>query len=760
MTPTPISRDSAHRSHPALLFRTWFSLSLILVNLTWPVPRAVAAMQQDDPGIVYVAPNGNDLWSGALPAPNATKTDGPLATPGKARDVARMQRRAGLRPSVLIRGGNYACTATLTLDTSDSGSPGHDAVWSAYPGETVRFLGGKTIEGFSPVRDPAVMARLHPDARSSVLVADLRAQGITDVGTPPDRMNLFFRGARMPVARYPNEGWLRIADVPLIEAQILNPGDRKVIKNGLPAGRHSGMFRYDGEHPSDWKDQTDVWMHGYWVWDWRDAYQKVARIDTASHTVYPEPPHHHYGYQKGQRYRFLNVLEELDQTGEWYLDAAHGLVYFWPPSPPTAGDVTVSLLREPMVQMIGTSHVRIENIIFESSRASAVRIRGGSDNLIAGCTVRNIDNDTCIIIDGGTKNGVQSCDLHDIGGTGIRLVGGDRTTLTPAGNFAINNHITRYGGILQSFNGGIFLHGVGNIVAHNRIHDAPFSGIQYYGNDHRIEYNDLYDLAHESGDVGGINTGGDYTEMGTVIRHNYIHDTHGYGEGGFRGIYLDLPGSNTTIFGNILANVDIGVFFNSGRDNVVENNIFYNCHPSVNIYIWPHRSYFAPGGAWKIHEKLQDVHFTQPPYSIRYPRLPHYLDTAGLGMPYGHRVVRNVSAGGTWLDLSEGMDFTHVQIEGNLIGDSMLAVFTRKWTPDYDPYAIGYASTHTRTDTAMAGELLRHGNVIDDHPFIDPEHGNFGLRPGSRAEKAAFQQIPMDEIGLIHDRYRRTIPAR
>ena len=40
--------------------------------------------------------------------------------------------------------------------------------------------------------------------------------------------------------------------------------------------------------------------------------------------------------------------------------------------------------------------------------------------------------------------------------------------------------------------------------------------------------------------------------MGTVIRYNYIHDIHGIGEGGCRGIYLDLPGSNATIFGNIV----------------------------------------------------------------------------------------------------------------------------------------------------------------------------------------------------------------
>jgi len=561
----------------------------------------------------------------------------------------------------------------------------------------------------------------------------------------------------MPVARYPDRGWLTIAAVPLIEDHILNPGDPKVIKNGLPAGRHSGMFQYDGNRPSGWADQRDIWMHGYWVWDWRDDYQKVERIDTSSRTVFPQQPYHHYGYQKGQRYYFLNVLEELDSPGEWVLDAERGLLYFWPPSAIGPDDVSISMMTEPMILMDGSSYVRMQGLTLECSRACAIKVRGGSDNVIAGCTIRNIDSDTSVIIDGGRHNGIRSCDIHDVGGTGIRIVGGERTTLTPGGNYAVNNHITRYGGILQSFNGGIFLQGVGDTISHNRIHDAPFSAIQYYGNDHLIEYNELYDLAHESGDVGGINTGGDYSEMGTVIRFNYIHDIHGIGEGGCRGIYLDLPGSNTAIVGNIIANVDIGVFFNSGRDNLVENNLFFNCHPSVGIYIWPFREYFHPGGAWKIWEKLHDIRFTEPPYSTHYPLLPRYLDSVGLGMPSGHSVIHNVSAGGTWLDLSEAMSLSDVRLENNVVGDSMVLVFTKHWTPDYDPYHIGYSSTHTQGDSIVARELARRGNILADPGLAHPRAGDFRLSDGSPAWKAGFRRIPVGSIGLVVDEFRRSV---
>ncbi|HHK41194.1 MAG TPA: hypothetical protein ENJ50_02150, partial [Planctomycetaceae bacterium] len=43
-----------------------------------------------DPGStfrLFVAPNGNDQWSGTLPSPNDSKTDGPFATLQRARDA-------------------------------------------------------------------------------------------------------------------------------------------------------------------------------------------------------------------------------------------------------------------------------------------------------------------------------------------------------------------------------------------------------------------------------------------------------------------------------------------------------------------------------------------------------------------------------------------------------------------------------------------------------------------------------------------------
>ena len=68
------------------------------------------------------------------------------------------------------------------------------------------------------------------------------------------------------------------------------------------------------------------------------------------------------------------------------------------------------------------------------------------------------------------------------------------------------------------------------------------------GNDHVIEFNEIHHVALETGDVGAIYTGRDYTYRGNRIRHNFIHDTGGVGMGSM-GVYMDDCVSGTLIAG-------------------------------------------------------------------------------------------------------------------------------------------------------------------------------------------------------------------
>src|SRR5438874_406891 len=93
---------------------------------------------------LYVATDGNDAWTGRLPAPNGAKTDGPFASLTKARDTLRALKKAGPLAGgaiVWIRGGVYPQETGLILTKEDSGTEQGAVVYRAYGNEAVRLIG-------------------------------------------------------------------------------------------------------------------------------------------------------------------------------------------------------------------------------------------------------------------------------------------------------------------------------------------------------------------------------------------------------------------------------------------------------------------------------------------------------------------------------------------------------------------------------------------------------------------------------------------
>ncbi|MBN2312045.1 MAG: right-handed parallel beta-helix repeat-containing protein, partial [Candidatus Hydrogenedentes bacterium] len=434
---------------------------------------------------LFVAQDGDDAAPGT--------EERPLASLEAARDAIRAMKAAGPLPeggvTVHVRGGTYSLPKTFALDAQDAGTEAAPIVYRAYGDEDVRLSGGQRIEGFHPVSDEAILARIPEEARADVLVAGLREQGITDYGelTPrgfgrpehPAGLELFFESKPMPLAAWPNEGWATIA--------------------GAPDGKDGGRFTYEGDRPARWTQAEDLWIHGYWTYDWADTYVKVASIDPDAKLIVTQEPHGAYGYTPGKRYRALNLIEELDAPGEWYLDRANGLLYFWPPSPIDAGAPTASILTK-LVSMKDTDYVTFRGFTFECARATAVTVSGGTHNRIAGCTLRNFGT-TAATVSGGTHNGVIACDIYGCD-KGMGISGGDRKSLTPCHNFAENNHIHHFGRWCRTYRPGVGVSGVGIRVAHNVIHDGPHNAIQLSGNDNLIEFNEIYAVCGQTGDVG------------------------------------------------------------------------------------------------------------------------------------------------------------------------------------------------------------------------------------------------------------------
>ncbi len=201
---------------------------------------------------LYVAPNGNDTWSGRLAEPR--DGDGPFATLERARDELRKMKQSGALPDggavVELRAGIYERGAAFELTAEDSGTEAGPIVYRARPGEEVRLVGGKRVTNFAAVTDDVVLGRLDEAARGKVLQADLKALGITDFGEVAaggKRLELFFQDKPMQIARWPNEGFIKIAD-------ILNIEPRNVRGT---KGDKVGKFIYDSERPARWTEEMN-----------------------------------------------------------------------------------------------------------------------------------------------------------------------------------------------------------------------------------------------------------------------------------------------------------------------------------------------------------------------------------------------------------------------------------------------------------------------------------------------------------------------
>lgn len=506
----------------------------------------------------YVAPNGNDAWTGRLPTPNADHTDGPFATIAKARDTIRPI--PGER-TVHLRGGLYELPKGLVFTAEDSGRDYARVVWQAFENEKPILIGGRAIKDWKPWRD-------------GILQADLAAQGLKGAAF----RQLFFAGQRQILARYPNYdpknpyggGWA-FADGEMWPMYADKDGeDKRTLK----------VKNFDWRK---WARPEEVEVFVFPRYNWWNDILPVKAADDASYTI-TTTRDGSYAMRANDRFYFQGAIEELDSPGEWYLDRKSATLYFQPPQPIDAATVYAPTTRD-ILTFDGTDFLTLRGLTFECAEGSAIVFKKGSHNRVLGCTVRNVGDfrGTGIAVSDGTDNGIVGCDISFTGSNGVSLNGGDRTTLTGTGHFVDNCYI-HHVGVFYKQGVGVALGGVGQRVSHCLIHDTPRFGIMFTGNSHILEYNHLRHLALETEDVGATYCGGrDWiSPRGTVIRYNFIHDILGYGWNGkwvspyfAWGIYLDDNSGGVDVIGNIVARCGRSLIHgHSARDSRVENNIF------------------------------------------------------------------------------------------------------------------------------------------------------------------------------------------
>ncbi|HOW65445.1 MAG TPA: right-handed parallel beta-helix repeat-containing protein [Candidatus Paceibacterota bacterium] len=179
----------------------------------------------------------------------------------------------------------------------------------------------------------------------------------------------------------------------------------------------AGSFEYSGDRPARWRAAEGVWLQGYWCYDWYDEVIRVAAIDPTSHRIRLAAPHLYslmQGNPSPRRYRALNVLEELDQPGEFVIDRPAGRLYLWPPGDLAGARVTLATLDAPVVALRGAAYITLQGFVVEAGLDNGIEVTIGTACELVGCEVRNLRR-LGIRVTGGSKHRVESCDLHHTG---------------------------------------------------------------------------------------------------------------------------------------------------------------------------------------------------------------------------------------------------------------------------------------------------------------------------------------------------------
>ncbi len=553
----------------------------------------------------FVSTNGKDSNDGSINAP---------ASLDKALLLIKALKEKGLLTKggvqVLMDGGVYYRSTPLVIDSSMSGTSEAPIVFKPLANKEVRISGGIKVSGFSPVVNTSVNARLADVAKDKVLQVSLKDKGITNygilersgVGKPgggdvaflnSHAMQFFFNDKPMTLARYPNNGYLFIDSLD------------SIAKSYIVQDSQNRPSKFISNLPSD------SWVYGLSCTPFRDSFEKVSKVEALAAGKYRisiVDPGPNCGYEEGSPFFYLNMLEELDSPGEWYLDRPNGILYFWPPDDISLGKAYVSLTSS-LVRILGASHIKFSHIIFEYARDAAIEINNqvnpttkqviavAQGNMIERSIIRNSSIGAMIY---GHNNGIFGGEIYNIDDEGVMLNGGDDFKLTSGYNYVVGNKIFDYGLRNKMYRPAVNMSGgyinnqqtggVGNRARHNEIFNAPHNAILAQGNNFIVDYNKIYDVTRECLDCGAIYSWYHWEQRGTVYRYNIIKNTKDtvvgrLGTGGLHtvGLYLDMDNDEQIVYGNIFDNNDVSILFNGGRDTRIDNNIFLNSKEPLHL---------------------------------------------------------------------------------------------------------------------------------------------------------------------------------
>ncbi|HEX6527769.1 MAG TPA: fibronectin type III domain-containing protein [Streptosporangiaceae bacterium] len=536
--------------------------------------------------VIYVSPHGSD-------------------TLARAQQLVRSaDQNMNGDITVELESGTYRLTQPLSFTADDSGTNGHDVVWTAAPGARPVVSGAEQITGWH-LSDPAKGIWSAP-APAAIKTRQLYVNGVrADVASGP-----------LPVKLTPTPTGYT-ASAPTMETWR-NPGQIEFVYTGGEGywSLHTGGLGSWTEPrcPVAAISGTTITM-AQPCWD--NSTKRVLRTDGSGRTVNLVGP---AALGNGEIPAYAaNAYELLTQPGQWYLDSSARTIYY---IPRPGQDMRHADVEAPVLQTL-VSGQDVHNVVFRGIQFSYATwlapstpegfseiqanytITGpngyatqGLCQFIAGGTCPygnwtqepgnvNFQSDTNVrwlndtfthlgaaglrLGDGSRNDTVQGSVFTDISGNGVELGGvDDPMPATPAertsGNQILDSH---FYALPVEYHGGVAIH-VGyaehTLIAHNQIDNTAYTAISLgwggwpdkikqpatpnYSNGNVISDNLIENPMQELADGGAIYTQGiTGTSLadGEQITGNVILGALDHGHA----IYTDNGATFITVNGNV-----------------------------------------------------------------------------------------------------------------------------------------------------------------------------------------------------------------
>lgn len=553
-----------------------------------------------------------------------------FSTIEKARDYLRTNFK-NVPVDVIIDGGEYRLAEGIKFTEADKRETGTRVKYKSADGEEVVLNGGYRINAgnFKTVTDETVLSRVYDSVKGKLVEINLADEGIPEsiirftdkydgessLHLPANVPYIYLNGQMQTLAQYPNNGFEKI----------------------YYASSNSKSFSLDSySKVKRWTNATDMYVKGYFTYAWDGEWIKVEKAQLYTITLKNAPKNKIN--KDVARFAAVNLVEEIDVPGEWFIDKSNNKLYYYPPHKLTSDDVfEIGGMEDDIININGADNLSFEGLTLEKNYSSeaidsaynnknyenGIEIKYADAINIYNCVIKNLSAYGITTVGKSTNIWIDGCRIYNVGLSGIWLNGQNKDTLKSTNHIVSNCRITDVS--LNSMNAAgnaIVLETTGALVENNTIHNVKTNAIRYEGSENIIRNNEIYRASTETADSGAIYTGRRWDSVGNVTEKNYIHNIGPEKSVGKEVwyIYYDDAHAGNIARNNILvgrndASVK-GIQIAQGPNNLVEANTFVNFGKGSLIDLS-----YRDGFADSLFNSFESIPYSDTLYMMKYPYL-------------------------------------------------------------------------------------------------------------------------------------------